>query len=76
MTLKEAKIFAAEQKLLNYNVEQLLNNITFCESLGYTKDDLIKYPQLLKTKTIVLDQRYNVLKESGFQDLSAQVLSK
>lgn len=52
------------------------DSVVFCESLGFTKNDLKKHPELLKKHVTTLDNQYTALKESGFVDVKPEILAR
>lgn len=58
------------------DVEDLQQTIKFCRNIGYTEEDMLKYPKLLNVKSLVLDQRYLVLREGGVKNVTPYILYK
>lgn len=72
----EVQKFEKKHKIYRFDIDHILDSITFCESIGYSKEDLIKHPSLLKTHPLTLDQYHRVLTECGFQNVSPKILTR
>lgn len=58
------------------NVEELKENLNFYRKIGYTTNDVLNYPKLLKRKCLLLDQHYLLAQECGFKTIPPSTLLK
>ncbi|RZC38878.1 uncharacterized protein BDFB_007416 [Asbolus verrucosus] len=54
----------------------MVKSITFCKELGFDNKSILKNPILLRANPNTLDQYYTVMKEGGFNNITAEVLAK
>lgn len=71
-----AKKLVEKYKLSAINQNDLQETVAYCKQIGFTSKTLLQQPHLLRSKVIVLDQRYLVLKEGGFIDINPALLAK
>lgn len=53
-----------------------MNSVTFCRKLGYTDDEILETPSLLRTHPLELEQHYFTLEEGGFRLIGPKVLAR
>ncbi|GJQ86720.1 hypothetical protein Trydic_g14790 [Trypoxylus dichotomus] len=66
---------AKKGKLLKTDVDTLKAAFSFLKSFGYSKEDILTHPNILKKTRRKLQEERLVLEEAGFSDLSLWTLS-
>lgn len=63
-------------KIPPLNENRIRATAALCEDLKIPKKDWLKYPILIKELAVTLEQQYKQLKEGGFTNVDAEILSK
>ncbi|KAJ8916746.1 hypothetical protein NQ315_013951 [Exocentrus adspersus] len=63
-----------KNRLQNKDGEQVKTSINFCRKLGYTDNDILKTPGLLRITPLELEQHYLTLEEGGFHSIGPKIL--
>lgn len=63
-------------KLAKVKHENLLESLKFLHEKGFSKEEMLSYPPVFKIHPATLEQKYLLLKESGFLKVSPKVISK
>ncbi|KAG5868528.1 hypothetical protein JTB14_032275 [Gonioctena quinquepunctata] len=72
----KAKQYIDKYKLQNKNGENLIQNIKFCQNLGYSNEEILVTPHLLSNHPVELEQHYLSMEEGGFQPIGPKILAK
>lgn len=54
--------------------DSFLLAIKTCRKLGFTNEDILLFPRLLNMKPMILEQRFLVLEEGGFKQISPNII--
>lgn len=61
----------------NNNKDDILVDVLKClQELGFDKDEILNCPSVLKIHPITIEQRYLLLKESGFNKIMPIMISR
>lgn len=71
-----SQLFVEQNRLQNKNGELIMSSVKFCRKLGYTDDEILDTPSLLRTHPLELEQHYFTLEEGGFQSIGPKILSR
>ncbi|KAF2900922.1 hypothetical protein ILUMI_05262 [Ignelater luminosus] len=67
--------YKRDMKIPPLNENRIRATAALCEDLKIPKDDWLKYPILVKELAVTLEQHYMQLREGGFTNVDAEILS-
>nr|CAH7713181.1 unnamed protein product [Callosobruchus chinensis] len=73
---RNAIYFVTREKLKYRDTELLVQSIRYCQSLGFSNDDMLTNPTLLRQHFVALEHHYLSMKEGGFTNIDAAVLGR
>ncbi|XP_018576444.1 transcription termination factor 5, mitochondrial [Anoplophora glabripennis] len=72
----ESKLFIEKNKLQNREAQLLMNCTKYCRKLGYTDNEILATPTLLRLHPLELEQHHLSLEEGGFQSIGPKILAR
>ncbi|CAH1176044.1 unnamed protein product [Phaedon cochleariae] len=76
VSTETAKHYVSEYKLHYRDGDNIINNIRFCQNLGFSNESILKTKHLLSSRPVELEGHFMAMQEGGFHDIGPKTLAK